>query len=174
MSKRIDYKKLEERKPEWKHREKTIKEFNEEVSTTIRMLESRVVTSSIDLDLGDGFVVGIRTNLSSEEVSRLQSILDSRKEILSETVSMKENKSMDQSTIEAYETIFDNLWYDIIEMITVDNSITSEWLKNNKDKYSNEDLLSMWLAYLEGQKRISESRKERIQKAISFREDFTR
>lgn len=167
-------KELESRKPAWERKEQVIKEKNIETSATIRMLESRLDTQWFEVALDNDTKVGIRSNLSMEEVRRLGEIFEARGEIRKEIESIKEDDEDKSHKIVAYETIFDNLWLEIIEMITVDPKITFDFLKNNGDMYSKEDTLVMFLAYKEGQLKIAEERQERVKKAISFRGDTTR
>jgi hypothetical protein len=68
-------------------------------------------------------------------------------------------------------SVFDDLWLEIISIITVDPIITTEWLHTNSDLVSKEDMLTMYLGYIEGQKKVVESRKVRVEQATTFRQD---
>ena len=168
-------KNLEARRPAWEHKEQVIRDSYATESHAIRILESRVRNQSFDLDLGDGAKIGIRSNLSIAEVDRLGEIIQSRGEIFEEMKKIVDkNKTMSSSSIDcltAYRAIVEDLWLEIISIITVDPGITFQFLKDNQELYSKEDTLMIYMAYQEGQRTISEKRKEKVQQSISFREN---
>lgn len=62
-------------------------------------------------------------------------------------------------------------WLRVIAKITVDPAISYEWLKQNPDRYSPEDIVDAYLAYKEARKiQIS----ERVNRVRSFRANFPR
>ena len=61
-------------------------------------------------------------------------------------------------------------FYQAIELITVDPTITAEWLKNNPDKFCFDDVLDIYVGYIEETQRVSAEREDRLARIKSFRE----
>lgn len=163
---------LDARKPQQEERDRKVKEEIQKCNATMRMLERRTRELSFDLDLGNGDQIGIRTHLSPAELSRMSEIMDLRGR-LQETmkVTLEEKAEDAEDRLKECSDLFDDLWLEIIAIITVDPVITTEWLRANSDLISKEDMLTMYLGYVEGQKQVAESRKERVERAASFRQD---
>lgn len=164
---------LKERAPFMKKMMEEIQKEKAEASETIRMLENRVKTKAFELDLDDGAKIGVRTNLSVSEIQRLDEIRHTRGEIQTERINLEATGNLEDPVVrkqlDDLNEFFDDLWLELIAIITVDEQITFRWLKKHPESYSREDTLSIYLAYLEGQKQLAEEREERVKNATSFR-----
>jgi hypothetical protein len=165
---------LDARQPQQEERDRKVKEEIQKCNATMRMLERRTRELSFDLDLGNGDKIGIRTHLSPAELSRMSEIMDLRGRLQDTMKGILESKPDDMDDrIKECSDVFDDLWLEIIAIITTDPTITTEWLHANSDLISKEDMLTMYLGYVEGQKRVAEGRKEMVERAINFRQDPT-
>jgi hypothetical protein len=171
-----DYKsQLDSRKPEQEKRDKKVQEELQKSNETIRMLERRTRNLSFDLPLGENDKIAIRTHLSTSELDRMKEIMDIRGRLKATEEELFKTKPEDfEEQVEECDHIFDRLWLEIVSMITADKTITVEWLQSNPDLISKEDMLTMYLGYVEGQKRVAEERKSLVEKAVSFRTDNPR
>jgi hypothetical protein len=120
--------------------------FRREVAT----LQSRVSTASVDVDLGGGDKIAVRTSLLDVEVSRMEDLELSR---------MTETDPVKQEAIAC----------EMIELITLNPIITKDWLLENRDKYSPEDLLSILIGFLEVRLQKKTEYLENLRRAVSFR-----
>jgi hypothetical protein len=163
---------LDARQPQQQERDRKVREEIQKCNATMKMLERRTRELSFDLDLGNGDQIGIRTHLSPAELSRMSEIMDLRGRLQETTKGILESKPDDMDDrLKECADVFDDLWLEIIAIITTDPTITTEWLRANSDLISKEDMLTMYLGYVEGQKRVAEGRKELVERAISFRKD---
>ncbi len=161
---------LDARQPQQQERDRKVKEEIQKCNATMRMLERRTRELSFDLDLGNGDKIGIRTHLSPAELSRMSEIMDLRGRLQETMKEILDNKAEDaDERLKECMSVFDDLWLEIISIITADPTITTEWLHANSDLISKEDMLTMYLGYVEGQKRVAEGRKEMVDRAINFR-----
>jgi hypothetical protein len=118
----------------------------------VKILESRIETAVVSVDLGNGQKIAIRIALTDAETTRLNWLED-------QTKKTKDAEKRIEYTCES------------IAIITANPLITKEYLMNNRDKYSPSDLLSLILGYLEVRLKEQHRRIANIQSAISFRPD---
>jgi hypothetical protein len=161
---------LDARKPQQQERDRKVREEIQKCNATMRMLERRTRELSFDLDLGNGDQIGIRTHLSLAEISRMSDIIDLRGRLKETVDGILDTKPDDiDEQLKDCMDVFDDLWLEIIAIITSDPTITTEWLHDNPDLVSKEDMLTMYLGYLEGQKKVTEGREEMVERATTFR-----
>jgi hypothetical protein len=116
----------------------------------IAALESRVHTEEIDVDLGNGTSITVRTCLSAEESLRISDLEDAR---LTETSAGRKAE----------------LAAEMIEIITPNRLITKEWLMENRDKYALSDILTLLMGYTEVRLKERADHLRRLQSAAMFR-----
>jgi hypothetical protein len=116
----------------------------------IAKLESRVYTEAVDIDLGNGATLAIRTCLSGIEAKRLNELDDAHR----------------VETDHARKT---ELASEMLEMITLSPLITKEWLLENQDKYSPSDVLRALMGFMEVRMQEQADRADKIRSAIRFR-----
>jgi len=116
----------------------------------IANLQKRIFTEYVDVDLGGGDTIAVRTCLLDSEVNRLA-------ELESQQAIEKDSKKLEEISCEMLETI------------TANPMINKAWLMENKDKYSPNDLLSILLGFMEVRLKDKNERMERIRSAMSFR-----
>lgn len=116
----------------------------------IALLESRVYTETLDVDLGNGALIALRACLSAVESERLDDLFKAHK---------KAPEGQEREAIAC----------DIIELITANPDINKEWLMVNRDKYSPVDVQTVLMGFLEV--RLKERRDHflRLQSAYLFR-----
>ena len=163
---------LEARKPQQMDRDKKVREELQKTNATIKMLERRTRTLSFDLDLGGGDKIAIRSHLSPSEIDRMNEIMNQRGRLQSTIKSLIESHDENkEDMLKECSDIFDSLWIEIISIITADPTITSDWLRENGDLLSKEDMLTMYLGYVEGQKKIAKDRESMVIQIADFRKD---
>ena len=116
----------------------------------IAKLESRVYTEAVDIGLGNGATLAIRTCLSGTEAKRLNELDDAH----------RVEQDHDRKTELASE---------MLEMITLSPLITKEWLLANQDKYSPTDVLRALMGFMEVRMQEQADKADKIRSAIRFR-----
>jgi len=100
----------------------------------LNLLQRRVETNIKEIQLGDkGETIAIRASLSDYEATEIAKLDDKR-------TKLDPNTDMD---------LINDLTYTILSMITANPMMTAEWFKDNRERYSTEDMLSLFLSYLE-------------------------
>jgi len=116
----------------------------------IESLQKRIKTAYAEIDLGSGHTIAIRVCLTEQEQNRL--------------AELDRLKAAAQTVSDRYEHIFEQ-----IEIITANPRITKAWLKDHRDAYSPEDLLSILIGYLEVRQREREHRIRTLSQTVKFR-----
>lgn len=119
----------------------------------IAMLERRVREETVEVDLGGGDTLAIRSCLSESETKRIAKL-------------EKERKELDPDDPKS-QARMDEIAYEILEIVTANPLITRDWLKKNRDKFAVVDMLAATFAYYDAQA----DRFRRINSARSFRTD---
>ena len=143
---------LAERKP---HMERMIGDIHDEEarwSKEITALETRVHTEAVEIDLGGGASIAIRTCLTGDEGKRLDAL--EKAQALEQDADIKEEMAAE-----------------MIEIVTLNPLITKEWILENKDKYSPSDILRVLLGFMEVRIQERTDRVKRIRSAASFLPD---
>ena len=118
----------------------------------IALLKRRVDTNFIKVPIGDkkkGETITIRGSLSDFEVGKITELDNMRKEL----------------NIEEDLDLINQTTYVILGIVMANPIITSEWLAENRTRYSTEDMLSAYLTYQEEMV----TRAERVAKIKKFR-----
>lgn len=116
----------------------------------IESLQERVKTAHVDVDLGDGKTIAVRTALLDAEVNRLA--------VLEDLSAKETDKKKSISYI-----------CESIAIITANPLITKEWLLKNQDKYSPGDLLTVLLGYMEVRLKEQQKQLQQVRSASTFR-----
>ena len=116
----------------------------------ILSLESRITNEAVEIDLGNGASIAIRTCLLAREVERLDFLEKSQ-------LAEEDSKKREAMACE------------MIEIITANPLITKEWLMDNRDKYSPADVLAILLGFLEVRLQERMEHVRRLQSAALFR-----
>ena len=116
----------------------------------IAALESRVYTEAVEIDLGGGATIAVRTCLLGSEGRRLDEL---------EEASRLEKDPQKRAEMAA----------EMLEIITLSPLITKEWVLANQDKYSPSDVLRVLLGYTETRMREGMDSVIRLRSAVSFR-----
>jgi len=153
----------------------------EEAASTIAMLQRRLHNQDIDFDLGDGDKVAIRSNLSIDEINRIGAIMDARADLVTQKQKAKNlfvlfgiGASRKLKRIQDIQRRQDNLLLELVSIVTADPDLTYEWMIHNTDKFSMEDAVGIYLAYIDGQNLIAEAREDRVKRAVTFRKNTIR
>jgi hypothetical protein len=141
---------LASRAPARQVRDKLIAEDDARWEREVATLQSRVYSAFVDVDIGGGDKIAVRTSLLDEEVKRMGQL---------------EN----QRDTEKDPTKQEEISCEMIEIITANPLITKDWLLTNKDKYSPSDLLSIILGYMEVRLRERAERIAGLRSAALFR-----
>lgn len=174
---------LKERAPHMKKMLDTINQEKVEASKTISMLERRTRTQTTNLELEGGDTIEIFSRMSESGLKEIDAIEEERMEIIREagiiidqvragTYSAEDVQRMQREVSGLFDRAAD-CWLKVIAKITVDPAITFEWLKENPDKYSSEDIADAYLAYKETRKQQIAERADRVNRAINFRKVIT-
>jgi hypothetical protein len=140
---------LEERRPVVEAKEKIIAEEEARWTNEIASLESRIYTEAIEIDLGNGASIAIRTCMTASEGEKLDSL---------EKAQAIETDSEKKEEIVA----------EMISIVTLNPLITKEWILGNKDKYSPSDVLRVLLGFMEVRVQERAERIKKIQSASAF------
>lgn len=143
---------LAERKPHMKEMVKGIRDEEARWTREIAALESRIYTEAVEIDLGNGASIAIRTCLTGEEGKTLDAL------------ELAQNSETDPDKKAAYAA-------EMIEIITLNPHITKEWILENKDKYSPSDILRVLLGFMEVRIQERTDRIKKIRAASSFLPD---
>jgi len=114
----------------------------------IEMLERRVKSNFIDIDLGDGDSIAIRACLSEEETRKLAKLNQER---------LKHDPEQEEAKL-------NEIGYEILELITVNPRFTKQYFQDNRDKYGTEDLLKAFFGYYEQMDQRAQKMVQRAQK----------
>lgn len=136
---------------------------NEKWQNEISALETRVKTNIIDIDIGNGDTIAIKGSLSEQDVRHIQA-LDKKRRLMSGDHTG--NTEYTEQDIDALTDIS----YEILELVTANPYITKEWLRDNPDKFSSEDMMKVVIGYYEN----VEGRLKRIDGIANFRKDDAR
>jgi hypothetical protein len=177
---------LEARKPHFEEGLKKGQEAIAEANDTIAMLQRRTKEQYADLELEGGDTIRIYSRMSKSDERKIgdieeerlgyvreaeRMILELRKAAVAENPITSAQIAKMQSKIDGIFDRAQDCWLKIIAIITVDPAISYEWLKENPDKYSPEDIVDAYLGYKEARKYQIAQRAERVKRAISFRKD---
>jgi len=119
----------------------------------IALLERRVRTEYVEVDLGNGDTIALRACLSEAEGKKIQRLEKERT-----TLDLNDPKTPAR---------MDEIAYEILEIVTANPLITKEWLKKNRDRFAVSDMLAVTFAWYEQQA----DRVRRINSLRSFRPD---
>lgn len=136
---------------------------NEKWQKEISALESRVKTNFIDIDIGNGDTIAIKGSLSEQDVRHIQALDKDRKQISGTIANTGDYSEQDINELT-------DISYEILEIVTANPLITKEWLLQNPDKFSSEDMMKVVIGYYEN----VESRLKNIDGVANFRKDDTR
>jgi hypothetical protein len=140
---------LAERKP---HMEKMIGGIRDEEarwSKEIESLESRIHTEAIEINLGNGASIAIRTCLTGAEGKRLDEL--EKAQALESDADKREEMAAE-----------------MIDIVTLNPLINKKWILENKDKYSPSDILRVLLGFMEVRMQERTDRIKKIQSAAAF------
>ena len=168
-------------------RHQVIAKQRDDAESTIAMLERRTKKQVVDLELEGGDVIQVYSRLSKADDRKIQAIEEERAAYVREgenlivdlrKVAISAENPITSAQIAQMQNkisgLFDralDCWLKIIAIITVDPAISYEWLKENPDKFSPEDIVDAYLGYKEARKHQIAQRAERVKRAISFRKD---
>ena len=168
-------------------RHQVIAKQRDDAESTIAMLERRTKKQVVDLELEGGDVIQVYSRLSKADDRKIQDIEEERAAYVREgenlivdlrKVAISAENPITSAQIAQMQNkisgLFDralDCWLKIIAIITVDPAISYEWLKENPDKFSPEDIVDAYLGYKEARKHQIAQRAERVKRAISFRKD---
>jgi len=111
----------------------------------VAALERRVLTMKREIPLGDGDdTIEIWTHLSDRDMRRLGKLERERTGL---SAKLKEAIDKGEEPEESIIDRADRIGFEILEMITVNPTITAKWLEENRDKVATQDLLTVTLAY---------------------------
>ena len=140
---------IDERAPMRAERDRKLSEEDARWSREIAALESRVYTEAMEIDLGNGASIAIRTCLTGIEGKKLDTL---------EQQERTEKDPEKRADIAA----------EMISLITLNPLITKEWIIDNQDKYSPSDILRVLLGFMEVRVKERTDRIKRIQAASYF------
>jgi hypothetical protein len=143
---------LRDEKPNLDRMRADISDDDARWSKEITALETRVHTEAVEIDLGGGASIAIRTCLTGDEGKRLD-VLE-KAQALEQDADKKEEMAAE-----------------MIEIVTLNPLITKEWILENKDKYSPSDILRVLLGFMEVRIQERTDRVKRIRSAASFLPD---
>lgn len=123
-------------------------EEHKEDSATLAMLSRRIKTVTEKVELGGGDEIEVWACLSQQEVD--------------EIVRLDATITKGKDPVKAKKS-----YHTIIEKITVDPLLTAQWLEENPDAFSPQDLRIIYQAYL----KLLDKRAEKIVKAQKFLAD---
>jgi hypothetical protein len=109
----------------------TEERWPEELALLQRRVESNIVEVQMDKEKGE--TIAIRGSLSDFEIGKITELDNMRKKL---------NPEDDLEMI-------NEITYVILGIITANPLMTAEWFKNNRTKYSTEDMLKAYLTYQE-------------------------
>lgn len=151
-------------------------------SETIAMLQRRTHQQTTLINLEGGDTIRIFSRMSEADLKRIEAIEDERLEYIHKAelamvalnaIANPEEIAPIKKEIDGYFAMAGDCWLRVIALITVDPSLTYEWLKANPDMYSPEDITDAYLAYREARKYQIAERAERVKRAITFRDNKT-
>ena len=146
---------LKESEPLFEKRKVREQAEREKWAGEIAMLERRVRDEYVEVDLGNGDTIALRSCLSEAEgkkIGRLE----------------KERSGLDMTNPENSERA-DDIAFEILEFVTANPIITKTWLKKNRDRFAINDMLTVTFGWYDQQ--IAQFR--RIKDLKSFRPEQT-
>lgn len=149
---------LKEAEPLFKEREVREQAEKERWAREIAMLERRVKEDYVDIDLGHGDTLAIRTCLSNEESGRLGELYQTWFAPL---------KEPDKNAIAKRKKVS----YEIIELVTANPAITKDWLRKNPDKFATDDMVNAIFTWAELRQKRENERAQRLVSAVLFRQE---
>lgn len=141
---------LDKAKPSLDKMKKLSAEEETRWNKEIAGLESRVHTAAVEIDLGNGVSIAVRTCLLSSEGRRLDEL---------EEASRLEKDPQKKAEMAA----------ESLEIITASPLITKKWILDNQDKYSPADVLRVLLGYMEVRTRERTDSIMKLRSAATFR-----
>jgi len=124
---------------------KKVSEWGPELAE-LAMLRNRIRTQNTALDLGNGDTITIRTHFSEAEEQDLQRLL----------IAIGKGDHLAP--------------YKVIEMVTANELITSDWLLDHPNDFATQDALDVIVGYLETRDKEREDLVARINRLASFRQ----
>jgi len=152
---------LKEAEPLFKERGVREQAEKERWANEIAMLERRVKEDYVDVDIGGGDMLAIRTCLSEPESAKLGELY-------------KKWYTPADTPDKAAITRKKKVAYEIVELVTANPIITKEWLQDNPDKFATEDAVNAILSYMEQWHKRQNERAAQILETISFRAEQAR
>ena len=146
---------LKESEPLFEKRKVREQAEREKWASEIAMLERRVRDEYVEVDLGNGDTIALRTCLSEGEGKRIAKL-------------EKDRAGLDLSAPESAEQA-DEIAFEILEIVTANPIITKSWLKKNRDKFALNDMLTVTFGWYDQQI----ARFRRIKDLKSFRPEQT-
>lgn len=126
-----------------KKRDKILTEHDKKWQNEITLLERRVKTNFIDIDLGNGDTIAIRASISDAEAGRISKIDKERLKLGSR------DEEGNLTLSEGEEDKANKLTYEILAIVTANPIMTEEFFAENRERYSTEDMLHVILGYQE-------------------------
>ena len=174
---------LKERAPHMKKMVDAVTQEKIDSSATIAMLQRRTKTLTVDLPLEGGDTIQIYSRMSEADMKTLDGFEEVRldhvfkaEKLVEKIKNLKKTDNQDEVLTKLKKEIDKELelstdcWLQVIAKITVDEAITFEWLKDNPDMYSSEDIIDAYLAFKEARKQQIADRVKRVE---SFRENVS-
>lgn len=146
---------LKESEPLFEKRRIREQDEKERWAGEIAMLERRVRDEYVDVDLGNGDTIALRSCLSEAEGKRIGKL-------------EKERTGLDPTIPENAERA-DEIAFEILEIVTANPIITKPWLKKNRDRFAINDMLTVTFGWYDQQI----ARFRRIKDLKSFRPEQT-
>ena len=170
---------MDEAQPLFKDFQKSKQELAHQWDPELALLESRTEPETADIDLGDGQIIKIKQRLSyrdSMRFSYLQGELSRKGKILERNrqgVSIRGIVAHVLRSVTGYPRPItdqlDDITFEIIELVTANPFITKEYLRNNTDKFTGEDLMKVINGYYENQVRLIREKFTELKRIENFR-----
>lgn len=122
-----------------KTRNKELDKDNEQYQIEITRLQKRVATQTAQIPLGDTDTIEVWSCLSEQETKLIGQMEKLKKEIVA-------GRPMDELSVAETEALND-ITYQILEMVTANPLITYQWLLENPDKYSTQDMAIAFVGF---------------------------
>ena len=126
-------------------------EENAKWTREIANLERRTRTKIVDIDIGDGDTIAVRTHLSQRAMRRLGEI---------------EREKRGTKDIDAQN----ELSYEELEIVTANPLLTRQWFRENQDNYPLNDMVTVIVGFYEAIADQQREKLRRVKSATSFLE----
>jgi len=147
---------LKEATPLFEQRKITEQAERERWSHEIAMLERRVRDEYVEIDLGGGDTLAIRTALSEVESIKLGELYKQW---------FTPMKKPDKNAVTAKKKVS----YEIIALVTANPLITRDWLEQNPDRFSTDDAVHAIISYAEERQKRENDRARGLIETLTFR-----